>query len=368
MRHGPAGVRSSGPRHRRIVVVTVRRNGANRVSPSSSSTSTGPRRAGARGARGADPAAGPDDRRRQRVDGRLAGGAASRFPASSCCAEPERGLRAGGNNAGVAAAADCDWVALLNPDAFPEPVARAPPRERGGAPRIQLLRQPAPRRRRPGQVDGPATPTTSAAWRGGATTAVRWPRPTSSRARSSRRAPPPLYRRDAFLEAGGFDESFFAYYEDSDLAFRLRLLGHRCSTSRPPSSTTSASRRPARRARSRSSTRSGTRLGVGQEHARPAARRLPSTAPAREPSTSAGTRCEVSRGLCSGRRRRRSTDFLRCAGATGAPAPACGLERRSARGWRRAPVRTSPASSAALPSRRRRTPRSAQSSRRTSAQ
>src|SRR5207245_813719 len=37
-----------------------------------------------------------------------------------------------------------------------------------------------------------------------------------------------LYRRGAFLEAGGFDERFFCYYEDSDLAFRLRLLGHRC--------------------------------------------------------------------------------------------------------------------------------------------
>jgi len=34
-----------------------------------------------------------------------------------------------------------------------------------------------------------------------------------------------LYRRDAFETAGGFDESFFCYHEDVDLAFRLRLLG-----------------------------------------------------------------------------------------------------------------------------------------------
>ncbi|MEM9749850.1 MAG: glycosyltransferase family 2 protein [Pseudomonadota bacterium] len=37
-----------------------------------------------------------------------------------------------------------------------------------------------------------------------------------------------LYRRDAFLGAGGFDEQFFCYCEDVDLAYRLRLSGHRC--------------------------------------------------------------------------------------------------------------------------------------------
>ncbi len=37
-----------------------------------------------------------------------------------------------------------------------------------------------------------------------------------------------LYRRSAFLAAGGFDERFFAYLEDVDLALRLRLQGWRC--------------------------------------------------------------------------------------------------------------------------------------------
>jgi GT2 family glycosyltransferase len=37
-----------------------------------------------------------------------------------------------------------------------------------------------------------------------------------------------MYRRDIVLEVGGFDERFFCYFEDIDLAFRLRLLGHRC--------------------------------------------------------------------------------------------------------------------------------------------
>jgi GT2 family glycosyltransferase len=34
-------------------------------------------------------------------------------------------------------------------------------------------------------------------------------------------------RRDLFLETGGFDEDFFAFYEDSDLGWRLWILGHR---------------------------------------------------------------------------------------------------------------------------------------------
>lgn len=34
-----------------------------------------------------------------------------------------------------------------------------------------------------------------------------------------------LYRRDVFLSLGGFDERFFCYCEDVDLAFRFRLAG-----------------------------------------------------------------------------------------------------------------------------------------------
>jgi GT2 family glycosyltransferase len=37
-----------------------------------------------------------------------------------------------------------------------------------------------------------------------------------------------LYRRDAVLAVGGFDERFFAYLEDVDLALALRLAGWRC--------------------------------------------------------------------------------------------------------------------------------------------
>jgi GT2 family glycosyltransferase len=37
-----------------------------------------------------------------------------------------------------------------------------------------------------------------------------------------------LIRRSAFEAAGGFDEDFFSYHEDIDLAFRLRLRGEHC--------------------------------------------------------------------------------------------------------------------------------------------
>lgn len=37
-----------------------------------------------------------------------------------------------------------------------------------------------------------------------------------------------LFDRAAYEEAGGFDERIFAYYEDLDLALRMRAAGHRC--------------------------------------------------------------------------------------------------------------------------------------------
>jgi GT2 family glycosyltransferase len=37
-----------------------------------------------------------------------------------------------------------------------------------------------------------------------------------------------LFDRDAFDEVGGFDERIFLYYEDLDLALRMRIAGHGC--------------------------------------------------------------------------------------------------------------------------------------------
>lgn len=38
-----------------------------------------------------------------------------------------------------------------------------------------------------------------------------------------------LYRREAFTSVGGFDERIFVYYEDVDLALRMRAAGHLCT-------------------------------------------------------------------------------------------------------------------------------------------
>lgn len=145
-------------------------------------------------------------------------------------ARPGRNLGfAAGNNAGVWAATDCEWVALLNPDAFPEPdwlawLARAA-REHPACSMVgsRLLRATAP-----GELDGTGDVyhVSGLAWRRDHRRPVEKGAPGGEV--FSVCAAAAMYRRDVFLSAGGFDERFFCYFEDTDLAFRLRLQGHHC--------------------------------------------------------------------------------------------------------------------------------------------
>jgi GT2 family glycosyltransferase len=139
---------------------------------------------------------------------------------------------AAANNVGVRAAGDCEWVALLNPDAFPEPgwleallsAARENPGHTFFGSRMLIAGEPD-------RIDGlgDSYHVSGLSWRRehGRRNAGR-PTPDAAVDTFSACAGAALYRRDVFLDAGGFDESFFCYIEDSDLAFRLRLRGHRC--------------------------------------------------------------------------------------------------------------------------------------------
>jgi GT2 family glycosyltransferase len=137
---------------------------------------------------------------------------------------------AAANNLGIRRAGDCEWVALLNPDAFPAPTwleqllaaAVAHPDVAMFASR-QLLDED------PSRLDGAGDEYSVAglAWRRGHGLAAA-EGPAQPDEVFSPCAAAALYRRQEVLDAGGLDEAFFCYFEDVDLAFRLRLRGHRC--------------------------------------------------------------------------------------------------------------------------------------------
>lgn len=136
---------------------------------------------------------------------------------------------AAANNAGLRACPDCDWVALLNPDAFAEP---------GWLARLAAAAESAPeysffasQLRRAGDASrldgaGDVYHVSGLVWRRGHGAPV--PAQDAPREVFSPCAAAALYRRDALLDVGGFDERYFCYLEDVDLGFRLRLRGHRC--------------------------------------------------------------------------------------------------------------------------------------------
>lgn len=141
--------------------------------------------------------------------------------------ESNLGFAAGNNRA--ADLCQSAFIALLNPDAFPEPnwleellaaADRWPRAVAFGSTQIAAEDE--------SRYDGMGDCYSIAGipWRGG----YGWPIATTAEEGEifSPCAAAALYRADAWRAAQGFDESFFCYCEDVDLGFRLRLAGGAC--------------------------------------------------------------------------------------------------------------------------------------------
>jgi GT2 family glycosyltransferase len=154
-----------------------------------------------------------------------------RFPSVRLLAQNENLGFARGNNLAIeAASAESEWIALLNPDAFPDPrwlegllsAAR-------DYPAFDVFGSKLVNAADPAVLDGAgdAYHVSGLVWRMGHGA----PNPSSSEQAQEVFSPcaaAALYRRSALLEMGGFDEDYFCYVEDVDLGFRLRLAGYRC--------------------------------------------------------------------------------------------------------------------------------------------
>jgi GT2 family glycosyltransferase len=136
---------------------------------------------------------------------------------------------AAANNLGAHLASG-KWLALLNSDAFPDPVwlenlLLAAARN----PKFSFFASRQLQAGAPHLLDGAgdAYHISGLAWRRYAGfPAAQFG--LESEEVFSACAASAFYSRQAFLQVGGFDESFFSYLEDVDLGFRLRLQGFRC--------------------------------------------------------------------------------------------------------------------------------------------
>ena len=125
----------------------------------------------------------------------------------------------------------CKWIALVNPDAFPEPAfleslmdaARRHPEYAFFGSRLMKANEPS-------YYDGTGDiyHISGLVWRENHGNAAD-ESTLKMKEIFSPCAAAALYRKDVFVEVNGFDEDFFCYMEDMDLGFRLRLLGYRCS-------------------------------------------------------------------------------------------------------------------------------------------
>jgi GT2 family glycosyltransferase len=135
---------------------------------------------------------------------------------------------AAGNNRALAEC-NTELVALLNPDAFPEPdwLERLLAAARANAD-VSAFGSRQLCHDNPEVLDGIGDNyhISGLAWR--ERYGIRQQgQDLVSREIFSPCAAAALYRRQALVDVGGFDDDFFCYLEDVDLGFRLRLTGHK---------------------------------------------------------------------------------------------------------------------------------------------
>jgi GT2 family glycosyltransferase len=131
------------------------------------------------------------------------------------------------NNLAVDMSDDCEFVALLNADASPQPrwleeLANATEGRPNCASFGSRLIQAAADETMDGTGD--VYHTSGMAWRRDHGQLASQPSekvPTIGACAAAA-----LYRRDAFQKVGGFDNDYFCYLEDVDLSLRLRLAGY----------------------------------------------------------------------------------------------------------------------------------------------
>lgn len=135
---------------------------------------------------------------------------------------------AAGNNLAFAMAKS-PWIATLNPDAMPAPGwLAALKRASEHYPHAVMFGSTQIDAADPMRLDGcgDALSFLGLSWRGLHGRSIDLLPPVGETFAPCAAAA--LYRRDALEQVGGFDERFFCYCEDVDLAFRLRLLGGVC--------------------------------------------------------------------------------------------------------------------------------------------
>lgn len=144
--------------------------------------------------------------------------------------EKNLGFSAANNFAVQISSKETEWIALLNPDAIPEPDwLKSLVNASLSYPEFQFFGSRLMKQNVSSTIDGTGDiyHISGLPWRENHGCRIN---KSDYQAKEifSPCAAAALYRKDIFIEAGGFDEDFFCYVEDVDLGFRLRLLNYRC--------------------------------------------------------------------------------------------------------------------------------------------